>query len=129
MVRDLGLIIGELVWYHEYMGLLIQLLVSSIAIYITARILPGVMLPDLYTAIVVAIVLGLVNTFIRPVLTFFTLPLTILSLGFFSLIINAAMILLVDYFVSSFSVEGWITALLFSLVLSVVNFVLYRFIS
>lgn len=110
------------------MGLLIQLLVSSIAIYITARILPGVMLPDLYTALVVAIVLGLVNTFIRPVLTFFTLPLSVLTLGLFVLVINAGMVLLVDYFVPSFSVDGWLTALLFSLVLSAVNFILYRFI-
>lgn len=108
------------------MGLLIQLLVSSIAIYITARILPGVMLPDLYTALVVAIVLGLVNTFIRPVLTFFTLPLSVLTLGLFVLVINAGMVLLVDYFVPSFSVDGWLTALLFSLVLSAVNFILYR---
>lgn len=111
------------------MGLLIQLFVSALAVFITAKILPGVILPDLYTALVVAVVLALVNTFIRPVLTFFTFPLSVLTLGLFTLVINAGMVMLVDYFVVSFQVEGWVTALLFSIVLSIVNFILGRVVS
>lgn len=91
------------------------------AIFITAYILPGVKVADFVTAIVVAVVLGLVNTFIKPVLILFTLPVNILTLGLFTLVINALMILLVSALVPGFTVKSFAWALLFSIILSFVS--------
>lgn len=106
------------------MGLLINLLISSLAVFITAQLLPGVSVDNFYTAVIAAIVLGLMNAVIKPILLIFTLPLTIITLGLFTFVINAILILLASNFVSGFHVDGFLTALLFSLVLSVVNSVL-----
>jgi len=76
------------------------------------------------TAIVVAVVLGIVNTFIKPILLLLTFPLTILSLGLFYFVINALMVLLVSAIVPGFKVSGFFWALIFSLVLSIVSFFL-----
>ena len=73
------------------------------------------------TAIVVAIVLGIVNTFLKPMLIFLTLPITVFTFGFFILVLNALMILLVTKLVPGFSVQNFWWALLFSFVLSIVN--------
>lgn len=71
-----------------------------------------------------AVLLSIVNTLIKPILFLLTLPLTILTLGLFTFVLNAIMILLVDALVAGFEVRGLLTALLFSLVLSLVNWVL-----
>lgn len=111
----------------NYMQLIISLVINALAVFVTAKIIPGVILADLYTALITAVVLGLVNTFIKPILLLFTLPITILTLGLFSLVINALMILLVDYFVVGFEVSGFITALFFSLILSLISSILNKF--
>lgn len=108
------------------MGIIISLAINAIAVFAAAKIIPGVVVADLYSALITAIVLGLVNTFIKPVLLLFTLPITILTLGLFSLVINALMILLVDYFVVGFEVGGFIAALIFSLILSLISSVLNK---
>lgn len=94
--------------------------VSTAAILVTAYIIPGVAV-TLVGAIVLAVVLGLINTFIKPILTILTLPLTIITLGLFSLVLNAALIMLASYVVPGFVVTGFLPALLFSIVLSFVN--------
>jgi putative membrane protein len=101
------------------------LIINSIAVYITAKVLEGVEVKDFVTAIVVAIVLALVNTFIKPVIVFLTLPVTVITLGLFILVINALMILLVDMIMEDFKVRDFWWALLFGVALSVVNAVLF----
>lgn len=106
------------------MAFLIKWLVNALAIGITAYLLPGVRVSGLFAALVTALVLGLVNIFIRPLLLLLTLPLNILTLGLFTLVINALLILLVAAVVPGFSVRGFWWAVLFGLVLAVVNYVL-----
>src|SRR3989344_1741847 len=101
--------------------MLINLLVSSLAVFITAYLLPGVLLDSFWDAVLVAILLGVVNMFIKPILILLTLPATILTLGLFTFVINALMILLVDSLVAGFSVANFWWALLFSLVISIVS--------
>lgn len=105
--------------------LLVNLIVSTLAVIISAYILPGVKVDGFLTAVVVAVILGVVNMFIKPVLIFLTLPLTILTLGLFTFVINAFLILLVSNIVPGFKVDGFLWALIFSLVLSVVSSFLY----
>jgi len=106
------------------MAFLIKWLVNALAIGITAYLLPGVRVSGFFAALVTALVLGLVNIFIRPLLLLLTLPLNILTLGLFTLVINALLILLVAAVVPGFSVRGFWWAVLFGLVLAVVNYVL-----
>jgi putative membrane protein len=107
------------------MSILINWFVSAIAVFVTAYLLPGVSMDGFFTALVVALVLGIVNSIVKPILFFFTLPITIITFGLFALVINACMILLTDVLVPGFSVHGFFWALLFSLVLSIVNWFLH----
>ena len=106
------------------MSFLLQWLVSGLAIIITAYILPGVKVEGFFAALVTALILGLINAVIRPVLILLTLPLNILTLGLFTLVINALLIMLAAAIVPGFSVQGFWWALLFGLVLAIVNFAL-----
>jgi putative membrane protein len=103
------------------LNFIIRFLLSGVAVMLTAYLLPGAHIEDFWAALLVAVLVSLSNTIIRPVLVFFTLPITIVTLGLFLLVINAAIILMVDYFVDSFYVDGFWWALGFSLVLSVFN--------
>lgn len=106
------------------MGLLIKWLVNAVAIIITAYLLRGVTISGFLAALVTALVLGLVNIFIKPLLLLLTLPLNILTLGLFTWIINALLIMLTSALVPGFQVNGFGWALLFSLVLTIVNYAL-----
>ncbi len=103
------------------MGILISILINGLAVFFTSYILPGVKVDSFITAIIVAVVLGIVNFVVKPILHLLTLPITILTLGLFTFVINALMILLVDYLVTGFHVDNFWAALLFSLVLSLVS--------
>ncbi len=110
------------------MGIIINLLINGVAVFVTSYVLSaGVQVDSFMTALIVAVVLGLVNTFIKPIIHIFALPLTVITLGLFSLVINALMILLVDALIPGFAVSGFIWALIFSFVLSLVNSVLGSF--
>lgn len=106
------------------MNFLLQWLVSGLAIIITAYLLPGVRVTGFFAALVTALILGLINAFIRPVLILLTLPLNILTLGLFTLVINALLIMLAAAIIPGFSVQGFWWALLFGLVLAVISYVL-----
>ena len=107
------------------MGILVKLIINAIAVYVTAVLLSaGVKVPDLTTALVVAVALGIINTFVKPVLIMLTLPITMLTLGLFTFVINALIILLVSRLVPGFVVSSFWWALAFGLVLSIVNGVL-----
>lgn len=103
------------------MKIVVNLLVSVLAIVISAYLLPGTTIDSLSTALMVAVVLGILNAILKPILTILTLPITILTLGLFSFVLNALMILLVSAIIPGFRVDGFMWALLFSLVLSLVN--------
>lgn len=103
------------------MNSIVRFLLSGVAVVLTAYLLPGVDVHDYWTALLVALVLSLVNIFVKPFLILLTIPLTFITLGLFLLVINALMILLTDYFIDGFFVDGFWWALLFSLILSVFN--------
>ena len=109
------------------MKLIFKILLTAIAVVVIAQFLPGVEIANYTSAILVAVVLGLLRVTVKPLLIFFTLPATIITLGLFLLVINAVIILLADYFVSGFSVSGFWIALLFSLLLSIFQSVFYSF--
>lgn len=92
---------------------------------IVAYLLPGVFVQSFFVALIVAVVLGLLNTFIKPVLVIISLPLEILTLGLFTVIINAVLVLVAARFVDGFSVASFWTALWFSIILSLVNAILH----
>jgi len=106
------------------MTFLVHWLLRAVAIVLTAYLLPGVRLSGFAAALFTAAVLGLINTFIRPLILLFTLPLNILTLGLFTFAINALLILLTSAIVPGFAVAGFGWALVFSLVLAIVNYLL-----
>ena len=103
------------------MKFLAQLVASALAVIITSMILPGVNIDSALTGVIVAAVLALLNAVVKPLLIILTIPITIVTLGFFLLIINAAMILLASHIVHGFTVSGFWTALFFSIILSLIT--------
>jgi putative membrane protein len=103
------------------LALLLNWLVSAIAILIAGYLLPGIHIRGFVTALVLVVVLGLINAILKPILIILTLPVNILTLGLFTLVINALLILLASSIVPGFLVDGFWWALLFSIVLSLVN--------
>lgn len=99
-------------------NLIIRLIVSTVVVIAASRVLQGFYVDTTQTAIIVAIVMGLLNTFVKPVLQFLSLPITILTLGLFYFVINVLIVYLCAYLVDGFSVSGFIAALLFSFGLS-----------
>lgn len=110
--------------YSGPMGFLTQLIVMTLAAILSAYILPGVQIDSVAAAIITAVVIALLNTFIRPILIVITLPFTILSMGLFLLIINALIVMLASGLVNHFHVNGFDSALLFSLLLTAINYLL-----
>lgn len=108
--------------YTRYMSLLINWIVSALVILVVSYLLPGVHVQDFLTALAVALVLGVINAIIKPIVIILTLPINILTLGLFTFVINAFLILLVSALVPGFSVNGFFAALLFSIVLGIANF-------
>ncbi len=103
------------------MQIIVALILNALALVITTYIVPGVKVADFTTAILAGIVLGLVNTFIKPILELITLPITIITLGLFAFVINAVMLFIAAAVVPGFMVDGWIAAILGSIVLSIVS--------
>ncbi|MFZ6051149.1 phage holin family protein [Halocola ammonii] len=97
-----------------------RILMVSIAVILSAFLLPGVTVDNFLYAILVAVVLSILNTIVKPILVIFTIPITVLTLGLFLLVINAIIIILTDSLIAGFHVENFWWALLFSLVLSVI---------
>ena len=108
------------------MKFLVKWLISTLAIIIAAYLIPAVEVETLVAALIAALVLGLINMFLKPILIILTLPINILSLGLFILVINAVLVILTSLIVPGFNVVGFWWALLFALVLSLITFVLNR---
>ena len=105
-------------------GGLIRLVLQGVAVFAASYLIPGIYLADFWHALLVALILSVVNVTVKPVLQLLTFPITFLTLGFFLLVINALMVMLVDYFVKGFSVGGFLNALFFSIVISVIYWIL-----
>ncbi|WP_394758610.1 phage holin family protein [Flavobacterium sp.] len=110
------------------MKLLLRLLITTIIVLALSYFMGGVQVDEITTAIKVAVVLGLLNTFLKPVLVFFTFPITIFTLGLFLLVINAGIVLLCDYWLDGFTISSFLTALFFSILLSISQSILYKLI-
>ena len=108
------------------MYLILKLLISSIVVFALSYFLPGVHVANLMGALMVAIVLGLLNTFLKPIFVLLTIPVTLFTLGLFLLVINAVIILICDYLIAEFSVDGFLSALFFSILLSIIQSVLNK---
>lgn len=102
-------------------------LVNTIAVLIGAYFLDGVSVDSNTKAFIVALVIALLNAFVRPILIFLTIPATVVTLGLFLLVINAGIIMMADYFVSGFSVSSFWYALGFSLILSLITSIFNKF--
>lgn len=105
-------------------GLLVGWLASAAAVWLTAELIPGMQVKSFWTALGVAVVLGFMNAFVRPLLVILTLPVTLLTLGLFLLVVNAAVLGLSAWFVPGFSLAGFGTAVIAALVLSLVSTVI-----
>ncbi len=104
------------------MGFILHVLVTAVLIFLLGRIVPGIRVRDGKAALLGALVLGLANALVRPVLVLLTLPVTILTLGLFLLVVNALMLALAAAVVKGFEIEGFGAAVWGSLVLAVMNF-------
>lgn len=103
---------------------LLTWILTAVALLLTASIVPGISIASFYVAIIAAVVLGLINAIVKPLLIFFTLPLTILTLGLFIFVINAIAFSLVAYFTPGFTINGFFPALFGSIILSIISGVL-----
>ncbi len=103
------------------MKILINWLISGIAVVVSSYLLPGVHVADFFVALVVALVLGIINAILRPVLIILTLPINLITFGLFIFVINALLVMLTTALVPGFTVDNFGWALLFSLVLSLIT--------
>ncbi len=106
---------------------IIKLVITTLAVLVTAYILPGVEIEDIFTAMVMSIVLAVLNIFVKPLLLIFTLPLTVITFGLFLFVINALVVLLAAELVPGVLIDGFWWAVLFSIILSLVVSVLESF--
>lgn len=110
------------------MKILGRFLITTLAVIVAEYILPGITFKNNYTPLIVALVLGLLNTFIRPIMVVLTIPFTIITFGLFIFIINAAVIKMASGIVSGFYVDSWGTAILCGIIIALVSSLLERLI-
>ncbi len=108
--------------------LLVKWFISALAIFFVGNFLPGIHVPDYMTALWVALVLGIVNAVIRPILLLVTLPINILTLGLFTFIVNGLMFWLAAAFVHDFAIDGFFIAVLGALIVSMISMAMDRLI-
>ncbi len=110
------------------MFILTRWLIITAAILLASWLVPGITVESVWTAIFAAAILGLINTFIKPVLIILTLPLNILTLGIFTFFLNAFLLKLVAYLIRGFEVKGFLAAFLGALIISIVSWLANQFI-
>lgn len=108
------------------MNYILKILLSTVAVIILAKLIPGVTVDTYTTAIWVAFLIGILDAILKPILVVLTIPVTILTLGLFLFVINAGLILLADNWIDGFAVSGFWTALLFSILLSFLESFLFK---
>ncbi len=103
------------------MRLITKLLLTTFTLLLITEYLPGIHIDGFYPAIVAAVVIGLLNLFVKPILVLLTLPITILTLGLFMIVINASLFWFAASFIEGFSVDGFIYAMLGSIIITIVS--------
>ena len=106
------------------MSLVIKLLINALALIITANIIKGIHLYSFSSAIWAALILGLVNMVIRPIMLIITLPINVITLGLFTLLINGLMLWITSLWVSGFIIDSFFAALIGAIVLSIISTIL-----
>lgn len=110
------------------MNFLVNMIIAAIAVAISSFLIPGIHVDGFFSALLVAVILSLLNRIVKPIIVLLTLPITVLTLGIFYLVINVMMVYLASSVLGSgFVVDGFFSALFFSIVLSVVNSILDSF--
>jgi putative membrane protein len=104
-------------------GFLVRLLINALGLWVAQAIVPGVEITGVGTLLAAALLLGIANAVVRPLIVLLTLPITVLSLGLFLLVVNAAMLALVAAFLDGFVLRGFFSALLGSLVVSITSWI------
>ncbi len=108
------------------MRLVVKIIILVIAVYVASYIIPGIKIDSIQSLFIVSIVLGVLNAFVKPILVLITLPLTLLTLGLFLLVLNGLIVLLAGSIVPGFHVASFFTAILFSIVVSIISWFLSR---
>ncbi len=103
------------------MKLILRLAISVLSVLVASSIIPGVYIKDIFTAVILVVVLWVLNAIIKPLLVVLTLPVTIITLGLFYFVIDAGIVIFASHLVPGFTVDGILTALLFSLVVSLIQ--------
>ncbi|MFD2784074.1 phage holin family protein [Hymenobacter rubripertinctus] len=103
------------------MGFILKFILSAVITYLLANFLPGAQIGGFGDAIILVIVMAILNAVVKPILQIIGLPITILTLGLFLFVINALIVMLASYLLSGFEVDGFVSALIFSVVLSLVT--------
>ena len=111
------------------MGFVLRLIVNAAALWVAAQLVPGIVVTGLTPLLLAALVLGLINAVVRPILLVLTLPLTLMTLGLFIFVLNAFCLWLTSRIVSGFVVQSFAAALLGALVVSIVSWLLTAFVS
>ena len=111
---------------HRRPGFLVRWLVTAFGLWVAAAILPGITITGFWTFLLAALLFGIVNAFIRPLVVLFTLPLSIITLGLFLLVINGAMLGLVAAMLDGFRIAGLFSAILGSLIVSFISWAVSR---
>ena len=110
------------------MKILARIIITAFALLLVARFVPGITVDGLYPALIAALILGILNVIVRPILVILTFPITIVTLGLFIFVINAFLFLFVASFVDGFAVSGFWTALFGSIVVSVISSIVNKFV-
>ena len=108
------------------MTILVNWIVNALVIMVAAYILPGVHVENYLTALVLALVMGILNTLIKPLLIALTLPFTIITFGLFLFVINGLMVVIASHIVPGFSVDGFWWAIIFSIVIAFINLIIHK---
>lgn len=103
------------------MTILLRVLFNALGLLLIAKFVPGITVDNFYTAVVAAVILGVFNAILKPILVLLTLPITLLTLGLFSLVINAALFIFAASFIEGFAVASFWYALLGSLLMSLIS--------
>jgi len=111
------------------MNILIRWFVNALSLYIVSKIVTGITVKDFPTALVASIVIGLINALIKPILLLLTLPINILTLGLFTFILNGFLLYIAGHVIPGFSIDGLWSAVIGSILLSIVSTVLFSLIS
>jgi len=108
-------------------GSLLNWLISACALLLTAYVVPGFKVRNFGAALIAALVIGLLNVFVRPFLAFIAFPMTILTMGFFTFVINAVILKMCAYFLEDFDIDSWFSAILGAIVMALLQWILHLY--